>query len=163
MRRRGRTDAPPADGGTPMTDRHDDSRDERAARAQTPEAPDDAGLAALVRGVGQDWTMPTQRLGQPTWRERVGEGRRRAPGARRWARRFVAAAGAAAALFVALALVAVWLTVPRSSPQPTAAQGAHESPSTKTTQATPSPTPAPAFALYGAPLPARSLILATDS
>jgi hypothetical protein len=147
-----------------MTDRHDDSARAAGDRAEVnPGAPDDATLSALVKGVVQHWTMPPQRLGQPTWRDRVGQGRAGRPAAQRWARRFVAAAGTAAALFVALALVAVWLTVPRVNPQPSPAQGAQGSPSAHASQPTRRPTPAPAFALYGPALPAHRLILATDS
>ena len=150
-----------------------------------PEVDDDA-IAALVRSTVRDWTMPPQQLGRATWRERVregsvgGRGRGRGPGgvggrvARGWLRRVSTAAGAAAVLFVALALVAVYLTAPHR-PSPSAGLGAQASPSSRSSGAassprsskgaapTPTPTPMPRLAAFGPPLPVTRLLLGSDA
>lgn len=128
--------------------------------------PTDDELAALVRDVADGWTMPPQRLGERTWRDRVG-GVRRGPRARRlagaWLRRLGTAASVAAVATLALALVAVWLTLPRSpstgvigSPPPST----HPAPTSQQAPAveTPGSTPLPAFALYGPKLDGRVIL-----
>src|SRR6476619_1175206 len=100
------------------------------------ELPDEA-IPAVVRDVVDDWALPPQRLGAPTWRERV-RGRQTRRGS--WGgfgRRVATAAGAAIVATVSLALVAVWLSTPRTSapavgvsPSPAASQVAAASAST---------------------------------
>jgi len=139
--------------------------------SRTPDTgPDDETLAKLVREVADGWVLPPQRLGTRTWRDRVtarpspGGRWRRLPGpATGWLQRIGRAASAAVLATVALALVAVWLTLPRtpaigdrSSPQ---VSGGHTpGATTSSPEPTPSPTPLPAFAVYGAQIDGRVIV-----
>jgi hypothetical protein len=138
---------------------------------RTPEpGPDDETLARLVREVADGWILPPQRLGARTWRERISA---REPSRWRWQglrgpaagglRRLGRAASAAVLATVALALVAVWLTLPRtpaigdrSSPQ----VGGSPTPSAKASSPAPTPTatPLPAFAVYGPKVEGRVVV-----
>jgi hypothetical protein len=132
--------------------------------SRTPDpGPDDETLARLVRDVADGWTLPPQRLGARTWRDRISA---REPFLWRWQRlrgpaagglrRLGRAASAAVLATVGLALVAVWLTLPR-----TPAIGDRSSPqasSGKTPSATPTATPLPAFAVYGAKVEGRVVV-----
>jgi hypothetical protein len=80
-----------------------------------PAVPDDERLAQLVRTTTEGWTMPPQRLDQPTWRDRVDSpvgGRHR----RSWLSRLAAPLTTAVVGTVVVAFVAVWLTTPRTGP-----------------------------------------------
>jgi hypothetical protein len=131
--------------------------------SRTPETgPDDETLARLVRELADGWVMPPQRLGARTWRDRVSDRplRRRwfGPGgmAGGWLRRLGTAASAAVVATLALALVAVWLTLPR-----TPAIGDRSSPQASggaTPNATPTATPLPAFAVYGPKVEGRVVV-----
>jgi hypothetical protein len=99
---------------------------ERTPRPGRP-APDVDVLAALVRDVADDWSLPPQRLDVLTWRDRVGRGHRAGDGGSglRWTRRLLGAAVVAVVAIVSLSFAAVWLTAPRgdqgtvgSSPSP---------------------------------------------
>lgn len=101
----------------------------RGGRTVRPGEPvDDPLVVDAVRSLAESWTMPPRRSGGLTWQDRVegragGSGVGTLPG--RWARRSVRAASAAAAATVVLALVAAWLSVPRSTaPGPAASGGA---------------------------------------
>jgi hypothetical protein len=102
---------------------------------------DDEDIGQLVRDVAAGWTMPSQRLDAPSWRDRV-----RSPGARRiasvrgWFGRLGQAAAAAVALTVIGALVAVVITRPPVNPgkSPAASPGSSPRPSTGA-QASPLP------------------------
>lgn len=90
--------------------------------------PDDAELGALVRAVADDWHRPPQRLGQPTWRERVDVTWRgsRSSGGRRWFGKVAEAGVLAVVATLVLAVSAIFLvgngrnggvgTVPSSQP-----------------------------------------------
>ena len=126
-----------------------------------PTTPDEEPIARLVRAIADDWRMPPQRLDQPTWRDRVGakSGRR----SRGWFARLAGPAGAAVVATVAVAFVAVWLTMPRTTPgiagsSPTTRATSGASPSAAgSPRATPSGLPA--LLLNGAlPTPARVLV-----
>ncbi len=126
--------------------------------------PDDETLAALVRDVADRWSMPPQRLDDRTWRERVsGQPRRRRARATAagWLRRLGTAASVAVVATVALALVAVWLTIPRTpaignrtSAPPTLGQ----TPESRQTPSLPPATPLPAYAVYGQKLDGRLIL-----
>jgi hypothetical protein len=155
-----------------MNDRPDDQGSTR------PPVPDDEELAALVRDLTRDWTMPPQRLGEPGWRERVhpaAVGRRGSPV--RWAVRATRALGAALVATLVLALVAVVLTLPRTAPAVPPASAAAAvppasaaaavpggtaspaaSPPSATPQASPAATPLPALERSG-PLPSPSRLV----
>jgi hypothetical protein len=145
---------------------------------------DDAALGALVRDVAGSWQAPPQRLGSPTWRERVAStSRARTGGATAWWRRLAASATAAVAATVGLALVAVWLTTPRASapgvgapsPAPTSvaaptAPGAGQpsvglsSPSANpSAPAKPRVTPLPTLATFGPGIADRHLMVGVTS
>ena len=90
-------------------------------------APDDAQLGGLVRAVADDWRQPPQRLGQPTWRDRVEADRRRrgtVPAGRRWFGRLAGAGILAVVATVVLAMTAVYLTGPRTDRGAAGASGA---------------------------------------
>ena len=138
-------------------------------RAMGPDAPDDSDLAELVRALAEDWKMPPQRLGEPTWRDRVRPGRMGGAGpSLRWAGRVTRAAGIAVAATVVLALAAVWLTLPRIYPggPPPPASGGPVRPSAGAPTMSPSTgsssagqTPLPAIARFGAlPTPSRIVV-----
>lgn len=129
--------------------------------SRTPDSgPDDETLARLVREVADAWVMPPQRLGARTWRDRVSERslRRRWLGPRGpaggWLRRLGTAASAAVVATLALALVAVWLTLPR-----TPAIGDRSSPLASGGE-TPSATatPLPALAVFGPKVDGRVVV-----
>jgi hypothetical protein len=112
------------------------------------------------------WVMPPQRLGARTWRDRVADrpSRRRwlGPGglAGGWLRRLGTAASAAVVATLALALVAVWLTLPRTPAigdrsSPRASGGATPN---ATPNVTPTPTPLPAFAVFGPKVEGRVVV-----
>ena len=83
----------------------------------TREPIDDATIEQLVRDVASGWTMPAVRLDAPSWRDRVRSPRaRRVEGVRTWLGRAGRAAGAAAALTVAGAMIAALITRPPSVP-----------------------------------------------
>jgi len=132
--------------------------------------PDDETLARLVREVADGWTLPPQRLGARTWRDRISP---REPFLRRWQRlrdpaagglrRLGRAASAAVLATVVLALVAVWLTIPRtpaigdrSSPH----VGGSQTPNATASSPAPTPTstPLPAFAVYGPKIEGRVVV-----
>jgi hypothetical protein len=84
---------------------------------------DDDDVARLVREVAEGWVMPPVRLDQPSWRDRVRSPReRRAASVKGFFGRLGQAASAAVVLTLAAALIAVYLTGPRTdvgqSPQP---------------------------------------------
>ena len=146
-------------------------------RIEAPESIDDATIASIVRDVADRWTMPPQRLGAPTWHDRVGGVTTRRRSGRfgvRWTRSLVGAASTAVVATVALALVAVWLNVPRSGPATGAASPNASAGSTTdgrpsasgTATATHSPTapppaasPLPTLTVFGDPLPATRLLV----
>ena len=131
--------------------------------SRTPETgPDDETLARLVRELADGWVMPPQQLGAQTWRDRVADRplRRRWFGsgglAGGWLRRLGTAASAAVVATLVLALVAVWLTLPR-----TPAIGDRSSPQASggaTPNATPTATPLPAFAAFGPRVEGRVVV-----
>ncbi len=136
-------------------------------RPATDSRADDALIGGFVRELAEEWTMPPQRLGAPTWRDRVGarggaRGRRAA-----WARRFARAAASAIVATIALSLVAVWLTIPRangpsvgSSAAPaTGSAAAPGSPATPRPTPRPTASPFPQLTVYGAPLPQTRLLV----
>jgi hypothetical protein len=123
---------------------------------------DDEALAGLVRDLAEGWVMPPQHLGARTWRDRVSDrpSRRRWLGpsgqAGGWLRRLGRATSAAVVATVGLALVAVWLTLPRtpaigdrSSPQASGGQ---------TPSAAPTATPLPALAVFGPKVGGRVVV-----
>lgn len=132
--------------------------------------PDDEALGALVRAVADEWTLPPQRLDQPTWRDRVGpstRAHRRGPIAR-----ISVPFTTAIAATIIVAFVAVWLTAPsnqgigKAGPS-TAATGSAPAPASASTRAgSPAPTGAPSqepglpqLVLNGSPpSPARVLV-----
>lgn len=101
---------------------------------------DEGAIGQLVRDVADGWSMPTIRLDQPGWRDRV-----RPPRARRVARlrgaaaRLGQAAAAALALTVGGAVLGVWLTTPRGPGKPSAEPGA--TPVTRPSEVAASPLP----------------------
>jgi hypothetical protein len=138
--------------------------------SRTPDpGPDDETLAKLVREVADGWVLPPQRLGARTWRERVSAHqsrarwrRLRAPAAG-WLRRAGTAASAAVVATVALALVAVWLTLPRTPAigdrsSPGATNGGSPNAMQPSPAPTPTSTPLPAFALYGPRIEGRVIV-----
>ena len=121
------------------------------------DSPDDARLGELVKAVAGDWTVPPQRLGQPTWRDRV-ETDRRGSGSegRRWFWRVAGAGVTALVATVVLSVVAVYLTGPRPDQ---GGLGASASPSDGTAPSRPptgsaSPVTSPPPELLHVPLPA---------
>lgn len=151
---------------------------EGAAHERDPLRDDE--LAALVRDVAEGWTMPPQRLDQPTWRERarVPASGRTTPRPGRWGATLGRSVAAAVAATVILSLAAVWLAAPRSAPGAspavaspvTGAASPSSAPSTSgaTTAPSPSsptsaaPTPLPAFAQFGAPVTPSSVMVLND-
>ena len=127
-------------------------------------APRDEEIARIVRDVADAWTMPPQRLGERTWRDRVDA--RRSRRARGWMARFGRAAAIAVAATVVLSLAAVWLNMPAATgpvgPGATPAGAARTGQPTAAPRtaipATPSPTPLPPYARFGA-LPDPSTIV----
>jgi hypothetical protein len=114
---------------------------------------DDDDVARIVRDIAAGWVMPPVRLDQPGWRDRVRTPRaQRLGGARGWFGRVGQALTGALVLTGAAALVAVYLTGPRTgngkpgdssapaTPQPSAAAAATPMPKLKVS----GPVPAPA-------------------
>lgn len=133
-------------------------------REAPPGSPDDAQLGALVRAVADDWRRPPQRLGQPTWRDRVqADQGASGSGGRRWFGRLAGAGMLAVVATVVLSLTAVYLTGPRANQ---GGIGASASPSdgsapSRSPGATASPaaaSPLPALEINGA-LPSVTNVL----
>ena len=120
--------------------------------------PDDAYLAGLVTAVADDWRMPPQRLGQPTWRDQVATGPfSAAPRGRRWWGRLAGAGALAVVATVVLSLTAVYLTGPRTERGAVVATG---SPSAGSPSAGASPSAVPSTsALPIAPTPLPALLV----
>ncbi len=129
-----------------------------------PDVPRDEEIARLVRDVAEPWTMPPQRLGEATWRDRVDA--RRSSRSRGWLTRFGRAAAIAVAATVVLALAAVWLNMPASTgpavpgatPEAAVRTGTSTVAPHPTLAATPSATPLPSYARYGS-VPAPGTIV----
>lgn len=147
-----------------MTDNRLDDGAATGGRGSSRPALDDAALGLLISEVVGDWTAPPQRLGRPAWRDLVAEPRPRGRSGGGWIRRFGGAVTAAVTATVVLALVAVWLTGPRSpglvgsSPSGSAAP-----PSAAAPVSSPAETPLPARAAFGAPLPDATLLVGAGS
>jgi uncharacterized RDD family membrane protein YckC len=131
-----------------------------------PHVPSDEELGELVRTAASEWTMPPQRLGERTWRDRVRAERGHRVGLpARWALRATRALVGALRATVVLALVAVLLTLPRTPPAAPAASAGAALPSgpsasaTSPASASPVATPLPALELHGAlPSPSRLVV-----
>ena len=131
---------------------------------------DDAALAAIVRDLADDWRMPPQRLGEVTWRDRVGRGRGsgggRSGGGVHWTRRLFGAAAIAVAATIVLSFGAVWLTAPRGNlgavgASPSASSSASAAPSASAVPSAsllPAGSPLPQLVLGGA-LPTPSTVM----
>jgi hypothetical protein len=129
-----------------------------------PPTVDDATLAALVRDVADDWTLPPQRLDALTWRERVDRGHRMGRGGGlRWSPRLrIATAAVVTIAMVSLSVAAVWQMASRgdretaaSSPSP----GGSPTP-TPSADATPEASPMPELLRNGdLPTPSRIMTL----
>ncbi len=108
---------------------------------------DDLALAALVREVADDWRIPSQRLDQPTWWDRVeGSAATRRAG---FARRLVGAAMLAIVATVAVSLVAVWLTLPRGAATQVGASNRPASPGATRPGVSPAVSPLPQLTVNG--------------
>ena len=115
--------------------------------APTNRAPlDEAGLAMLVRGVADEWSLPPQRLDALTWRDRVSPGYRAANGSTggRGTLRLLGAAAVAVVATVSLSFAAVWL----GQRGETGTRGA-----TPSARASSSPAPSANAAPVASPLP----------
>jgi hypothetical protein len=125
----------------------------------TPSEPiDDRTLGALIRDVADEWQMPPQRLNAPTWREHVQRGRPAGPG-HGWLARLTGAMTLAVVATVVLALVAVWLTLPR--PQLSTGKSPTPSGSVATPGSTSAPiaSPLPKLTVNGDPPSVTSMLL----
>ena len=107
---------------------------------------DDAALAALVRNVAEEWSLPPQRLDALTWRDRVGDGRHAGTSGSggRWTRLVFGAAAVAIVATVSLSFAAGWLKAPRSDEgvagtSPSPATSPHRVPSAAPPAASPLP------------------------
>jgi hypothetical protein len=147
------------------------------AASRSPASPTDEALGALVRQVATDWTMPPRGVHDVTWQDRV-DGRVRQRGARGtragrggWARGFGARVAAAFSVAVTgailLALLAVMLRSPSTSPSaivggsalPSSPSSIAGSPSPSHQSAPPSVSAGPSGPIGGVVQPGRYLPL----
>ncbi len=119
---------------------------------QPPATADDDRLAGLVRAAAADWTLPPQRLDQPTWRDRIATTAPRRQGGRR--PRFATPVLGAVAITIAVAFAAVWLDGSR----PAAITGASPSP-TGASSPSDQPTASPPNVIVNGPLPDPASVL----
>jgi hypothetical protein len=108
---------------------------------------DDATLAALVRDVADDWTLPPQRLDALTWRDRVDRGHRGGRGGGlRWSPRLrIATAAAVTIAMVSLSAAAVWQLASRSDRETAA--------SSPSPAGSPTPAPSAGATAEASPMP----------
>jgi hypothetical protein len=105
---------------------------------------DDAALAALVRDVADEWSMPPQRLDGLTWRDQVRAGRHAGHGGSglRWTRRMRGAAAVAAVIVVSASVsgVAIWRAASRDDHDSAAASASPAGSPASVSSDSPTPT-----------------------
>lgn len=106
---------------------------------------DDAALAALVRDVADEWSMPPQRLDGLTWRDQIRTGRRAGRGGSglRWTRQLRGAAAVAAVIVVTASVsgVAIWQAASRDDLDSAAASASPAGSPAPVSSDSPTPTP----------------------
>ena len=122
---------------------------------------DDSTLAALVRDVADDWTLPPQRLDALTWRDRADRGGVRRDGLRWSSLLRLATAAAVTIALVSLSAAAVWQMASRGDQETAASSSSPRASLTPAPSAgtTPEASPMPKLLRHGdLPTPSRIMV-----